>query len=276
MTMHAIARSCPVAAELARLGRRSAASIASSRSPAIPNTGKSTLFNALTGPAAAHRQLAGQDGHARRGRVRVRRRALQARRPARHLLAAVGLAGRRGRARLPALRPARLHGRRRRRQRARAQPQSGAAGARDHRPGRRRRQPDGRGAPARASRSTRAASRATSACRSCRSSRAPARDCHGAAQRRRQAWPRGEIADAAAAFATAHAEFERAVSRAGAAHRSGRAGRAQRPLDCDPPAGRRRRGRRGARDRRAGRARGPPAGAGSIASAARSRLQGAQ
>ncbi len=95
---------------------------------------------------AAHRQLARQDGHARRRRLRVQPSPLQARRPAGHLLAAVGVAGRGDRARLPAVRRARLHDRRRRRDGARAQPQSGAAGARDHRQGGPGRQPDGRSA----------------------------------------------------------------------------------------------------------------------------------
>ena len=100
------------------------------------------------GPQAAHRQLAGQDRQPRRGRLRVQQGPLQARRSAGHLFAALGVARRGGRARLPALRPARRHRRRRRRDGARAQPQSRAAGARDHRPRGGRGQPDGRGANA--------------------------------------------------------------------------------------------------------------------------------
>ena len=95
---------------------------------------------------AAHRELAWQDGDARRRRLRLRQGALQDRRPARYLLAAVGLAGRGGRARLHPVRPATRRHRRHRCERARAQPESRAAGAGDHRPRRRRREPDGRGA----------------------------------------------------------------------------------------------------------------------------------
>ena len=42
-----------------------------------PNTGKSTLFNALTGTQATHRQLARQNRHTRRGRISIQQRALQ-------------------------------------------------------------------------------------------------------------------------------------------------------------------------------------------------------
>ncbi len=111
-----------------------------------PNTGKSTVFNALTGSAPAHRQLAGQDGRAGRGRVRGRGRPLQARRPARHVLAAVGESRRGDRARLHPLRPAGRHRHRRRRHASGAQSQPRAAGAGDHGSRRRLPQPHGRGA----------------------------------------------------------------------------------------------------------------------------------
>jgi len=67
------------------------------------------------GAAAAHGELAGQDGHPRRGAVHRRRRPLQADRPAGHLLAAGGEHRRGGRTRLPALRRAGRDGARARR-----------------------------------------------------------------------------------------------------------------------------------------------------------------
>ena len=69
-----------------------------------PNTGQVDAVQRADRPEAAHRQLAGQDRDARRGRLRVQQGPLQARGSAGHLLAAVGVARRRGRARLPALR----------------------------------------------------------------------------------------------------------------------------------------------------------------------------
>jgi len=66
-----------------------------------PNTGKSTVFNALTGlrqqradrTASTHRQLARQDRDTRRGRLPVPKQALQVGRLAGHLLAALGVSG---------------------------------------------------------------------------------------------------------------------------------------------------------------------------------------
>ncbi|MCP3904321.1 MAG: hypothetical protein GY715_11880 [Planctomycetes bacterium] len=94
--------------------------------------------------APAHRQLARQDRHPRGGRLPVPRSALQARRPARNVLAALHRAGRGDRPRFHPLRPSGLHDRRGRRHVPGAQPEPRASGARDQRSRGPVRQPDGR------------------------------------------------------------------------------------------------------------------------------------
>ena len=142
-----------------------------------PNTGKSTVFNALTGLRQHTGNWPGKTVTRAEGGVRDRRPPLQARRSAGHLLAALGQPRRRGGARLHPVRPARRHGDRRRRHHPRAQPEPGAAGARNHQPRRRLPQPDGRGAACAGSTSTRAVWPATSACGSCRRRPVKARGC---------------------------------------------------------------------------------------------------
>ncbi len=111
-----------------------------------PNTGKSTLFNALTGLKQHTGNWPGKtvtraEGGFEFNKVRYKLVDL----PGTYSLLSASQR-RRGRARLPALRRARLHHRRRRRDRARAQSEPRAAGAGDHRQRRGGREPDGRGA----------------------------------------------------------------------------------------------------------------------------------
>ena len=80
-----------------------------------PNTGKSTVFNALTGLRQHTGNWPGKTVTRAEGGFAARRPALQAGRSAGHLLAAVGESRRGGGARLPPLRPARRDGGRGRR-----------------------------------------------------------------------------------------------------------------------------------------------------------------
>ena len=130
-----------------------------------PNTGKSTVFNALTGLRQHTGNWPGKTVARAEGGFSHRRPALQAGRPAGHLLAALRQPRRGDRARLHPLRQARRDRDRGRRHAPRAQPQPGAAGARDHRPRGGLPEPDGRGAAQGPRRSTSAGWRATSACR---------------------------------------------------------------------------------------------------------------
>ena len=130
-----------------------------------PNTGKSTFFNALTGLSSTRATGRARRSAAPRAASSSTRSATSWWTCRARTRSCSASQRRRSRARLPAVRPARRDGRRRRRDVARAESESRAAGARDHGPRGGRRQPDGRGAAARASRSTSAASRAISACR---------------------------------------------------------------------------------------------------------------
>ena len=111
-----------------------------------PNTGKSTVFNALTG-LRQHtgnwpgKTVARAEGVFQHGGKRIRLVDL----PGTYSLQA-GQHRRGGRARFHAVRPARRHGGGGRRHPARAQSQPRAADPGDHRPGGRLPQPDGRGA----------------------------------------------------------------------------------------------------------------------------------
>ena len=158
-----------------------------------PNTGKSTVFNALTGLRQHTGNWPGKTVTRAEGALCHRRPPLQARRPAGHLLAALGQPRRRGGARLHPVRPARRDGHRRRRHDARAQPEPGAAGARDHQSRGGLPQPDGRSAAPRARRrSAPAGARSRRAGRADRGApgRGPARadagDRRGGQRRRRR------------------------------------------------------------------------------------------
>ena len=99
--------------------------------------------------APAHRQLAGQDRDPRRRRLCDRQAPLQAGRSAGHLLAALGPASTKRSRATSSCSAGPTYGDRRRRDRPRAQPEPGAAGARDHRSRGGVPQPDGRSASAR-------------------------------------------------------------------------------------------------------------------------------
>ena len=158
-----------------------------------PNTGKSTVFNALTGLRQHTGNWPGKTVTRAEGGFEYGGHALQAGRPARHLLAARRQPGRGGRARLHPLRPAGRHGGRGRRHAPGAQPEPGPAGAGDHRPRRRLPEPDGRGAPPRHRRSTTGSWPATWACPVVPTAARYRRRARPSCCRPSATWPRGRI-----------------------------------------------------------------------------------
>ena len=100
-----------------------------------PNTGKSTVFNAITGLHQHTGNWPGKTVTRAEGGVLLRREPVQAGRPAGHVLVDGGDDRRGGRAGLHSLRPARRHVDRRRRRAAGTQSEPCASGAGDHRSG---------------------------------------------------------------------------------------------------------------------------------------------
>ncbi len=148
-----------------------------------PNTGKSTVFNALTGLRQHTGNWPGKTVARAEGGFEYRRQALQAGGPARHVFPAVHQPGRTDRARLHPVRSAGRHGGGGGCHPAGAQPQPGASGARDHRSRRALPESHRRGQPRRYHRGRSPVGAATWACRWCLAPRDRDGDCRSCCRR---------------------------------------------------------------------------------------------